>query len=84
MLLTGTFLHPMDEDPNDPIAAFSEYSADEHWVVSHLVQLAGMTLIVAALLVVSLGMEKRGVGAAARLGAVAMFWVIQRVIAFWS
>ena len=53
LLLTGTMLHPMDADPNDAPAAFAEYAADHGWVASHLTQLAGVTLIVAALLVIA-------------------------------
>ena len=49
-LFGGTFLHPMESDPNDVIAAFSEYAADHLWVTSHLMQLTGFVLIVTALL----------------------------------
>jgi hypothetical protein len=41
---------PMGADPNQPIAAFTEYAADHLWVASHLTQLAGVAMIVAALL----------------------------------
>ena len=50
LLLVGTSLHPMEADPNDPVAAFTEYAADSLWVASHLTQLLGIVLIVAALL----------------------------------
>jgi hypothetical protein len=50
LLLVGTLLHPMGADPNDPAAAFAEYAGDRFWIASHLVQLAGMAAIVAALL----------------------------------
>ena len=53
VLLVGTYLHPMRADPNDPVAAFTEYAADRLWIASHLVQLAGSALIVAALLLLS-------------------------------
>jgi len=53
VLLVGTRLHPMRADPNDPFAAFTEYAADRLWIASHLVQLAGIALIVAALLSLS-------------------------------
>ena len=49
LLLVGTYLHPMGADPNMPLAAFPEYAADQHWVASHLMQLLGVVLIVAAL-----------------------------------
>lgn len=48
-LLIGTFLHPMSADPNAPLAAFTEYAADPHWVASHLLQLFGVVFMVAAL-----------------------------------
>jgi hypothetical protein len=50
VLFVGTYLHPMHADPNEVVAAFTEYAADRLWVASHLTQLAGVTLIVAALL----------------------------------
>ena len=50
LLLIGTYLHPMGADPNDPAAAFAEYAGDRLWVASHLVQLAGVAAMVAALL----------------------------------
>ncbi|HSC84245.1 MAG TPA: hypothetical protein VLC30_11565 [Pseudomonas sp.] len=50
LLFIGTLLHPMEADPNVPAAAFAEYAADHHWVTSHLLQLAGVTAMVLALL----------------------------------
>jgi hypothetical protein len=49
LLAVGTVMHPSSADPNSRIAAFSEYAADHHWVLSHLTQLAGVTLTVGAL-----------------------------------
>jgi hypothetical protein len=49
LLFAGTYLHPMDADPNVPLAAFAEYAANRHWVASHLMQLFGVTLMVGAL-----------------------------------
>ncbi len=49
LLFVRTLLHPMQVDSNDPVAAFSEYAADRHWVASQLTQLAGVALIVVAL-----------------------------------
>jgi hypothetical protein len=40
----------MGADPNETVAAFTEYAADHLWVASHLTQLAGVVLLVAALL----------------------------------
>jgi hypothetical protein len=51
LLLLGTYLHPMPADPNDAVAAFTEYAADRLWVASHLTQLAGVTLMVGGALV---------------------------------
>jgi hypothetical protein len=50
MLFIGTYLHPQQADPNDAVAAFAEYAADQLWVASHLLQLAGFVLIGAAFL----------------------------------
>ena len=74
LLVTGTLLHPMVADPNTPIAAFAEYAADPFWRASHLTQLAGVTLIVAALVSVPrLVIESPGTAASAvaSAGAVA-------------
>jgi uncharacterized membrane protein len=33
-LFIGTLLHPMEADPNIPLAAFTKYAADRNWVAS--------------------------------------------------
>lgn len=53
LLCIGTYLHPMDADPNMPLAAFTEYAASRHWIASHLMQLFGCILIVATLVLLS-------------------------------
>lgn len=53
LLFVGTYLHPISADPNVPVAAFAEYAADRHWVASHLMQLFGVLLIAAALVLLS-------------------------------
>jgi len=53
LLFIGTYLHPMGADPNVPLAAFTEYAADRLWVFSHLTQLLGVVLMVAALVLLS-------------------------------
>ncbi len=53
LLLGGTILHPSGADPNDAIAAFSEYANDQWWIASHLTQLLGVALIVCALIQLS-------------------------------
>ena len=57
LLFAGTYLHPQEADPNDPVAAFTEYAADQLWVASHLMQLMGVTLMVAALLFLAQQLE---------------------------
>jgi hypothetical protein len=69
LLLIGTALHPMDADPGDAVAAFTEYAADPLWVASHLVQLAGIALMVAALLLLSQQLEAGGARVWPRLAA---------------
>lgn len=69
LLFVGTALHPMDADPHDSVAAFTEYAADHLWVASHLTQLAGVALMVAALLVLTKQLEAERGGGWARLGA---------------
>jgi hypothetical protein len=53
LLFIGTALHPMNADPSDAVAAFTEYAADQWWVASHLTQLAGIALMDAALLIMA-------------------------------
>ncbi len=53
LLFGGTIVHPSGADPNDAIAAFSEYAADQLWIASHLTQLLGVALIVCALIQLS-------------------------------
>jgi hypothetical protein len=50
LLIVGTSMHPVPNDPNDATAPFVEYAADRLWILSHLLQLAGVILMVAALL----------------------------------
>src|SRR5712691_2845685 len=69
LLFAGTYLHPMRADPNVPLAAFTEYAADHNWVASHLMQLCGVALMVAALVLLSRRMAG-GPAAAAALGTV--------------
>jgi hypothetical protein len=40
----------MEADPNEPIAAFTEYAAAHHWIASHLTQLFGLLLMSTALI----------------------------------
>jgi hypothetical protein len=53
LLFGGTILHPSGADPNDAVAAFSEYADAQSWIASHLTQLLGVALIVCALIQLS-------------------------------
>jgi hypothetical protein len=48
-LFIGTWMHPMNADPNVPLAAFTEYAGSTGWVTGHLMQLFGVMLMTAAL-----------------------------------
>lgn len=50
LLLFGTMLHPMQADPSDAVAAFTEYAADANWVASHLCQFFGIALMFVGLI----------------------------------
>src|SRR5215813_8308596 len=69
LLFVGTYLHPIGADPNEPVAAFTEYAADRLWVASHLTQLAGVALIVAALLFLTQQLEAGSGASWARIAA---------------
>ncbi len=53
LLFIGTFVHPSEADPNEALAAFTEYADDRLWVASHLTQLIGVVLIVGSLIYLS-------------------------------
>lgn len=69
-LLAGTYLHPMNADPAVPLAAFTEYAADHKWVATHLMQLSGIALMVAALALLSRRLAGGPADAEATLGTV--------------
>jgi hypothetical protein len=69
LLFIGTWLHPMQADPNDALAAFTEYAADSHWILSHLTQLVGIALMATALVFLSRLMTGGPAGAIAFVGA---------------
>lgn len=71
LLFIGTYLHPMRADPNDVVAAFSEYAADPLWVPSHLTQLAGVILVVTALLLLAQQLKSGRATGWARIGVAA-------------
>ena len=49
----GTSMHPMQADPGDAVAAFTEYAADQHWIIGHLVQFTGIALVLGFMLILS-------------------------------
>jgi hypothetical protein len=69
LLFVGTSLHPLEANPNEAMAAFAEYAADHLWVTSHLMQLAGVALMEAALLCLALQLEAASGTGWARLAA---------------
>jgi hypothetical protein len=69
LLFVGTWLHPMQADPNVPLAAFTEYAADRHWIASHLMQLSGVALMATALVLLSRMMAGGTADTAAFLGS---------------
>jgi hypothetical protein len=68
-LFVGTYLHPMAADPNVPSAAFSEYARSEYWVAIHMMQLLGVVLITASLVLLSRTMADGPAAEWATLGA---------------
>lgn len=85
LLFMGTFLHPSSANPNDAIAAFTEYAADRLWVFSHLMQLLGCLSIAGSLVLFSQTLIAGAAAAWARLGmagaiaSMAMFSALQAV-----
>ncbi len=85
LLFGGTILHPSGADPNDAVAAFSEYADDQWWIASHLTQLLGLALIVCALIQLSRLLASgsaRGfawIGAAGSIASLAVAAALQAV-----
>jgi hypothetical protein len=85
LLFVGTYLHPMSADPNVPLAAFTEYASSGHWVAIHLMQLFGVVLIAASLVLLSRRMadgpaaEWATLGAAGVIASVAIAAALQAV-----
>ncbi len=63
----------MGADPNMPLAAFAEYAADRHLVASHLLQLLGIAMMVAALVLLS---RRMGDGPAAEWATLGMMGAV--------
>ena len=85
LLFGGTILHPLGADPNDAVAAFSEYADDQWWIASHLTQLLGVAPIVCALIQLSRLLASgsaRGlawIGAAGSIASLAIAAALQAV-----
>src|SRR3954451_3492227 len=85
LLIVGTALHPMQADPAVAAAAFAEYAADQHWVVSHLIQLAGVWAMIASLLLLARNLEAgpaaplAGLGRAVGIAGIAAAAALQAV-----
>src|SRR5258708_35710765 len=75
----------MSADPNVPLAAFTEYASSGHWVAIHLMQLFGVVLIAASLVLLSRRMadgpaaEWATLGAAGAIASVAIAAALQAV-----
>jgi hypothetical protein len=53
LLGIGTSMHPMEADPKNATAAFTEYAADQNWIIGHLLQFAGAALLLGFMLILS-------------------------------
>jgi hypothetical protein len=53
LLGIGTSMYPMQTDPNDAAAVFTEYAAHNDWIVAHLLQFAGLSLLIAFMLLLA-------------------------------
>ena len=68
VLFVSTLMHPLEADPNDAVAAFTEYAADRFWVGTHLGQFLGVAIIVTALVMLSRSLEEGKAAAWSRIG----------------
>src|SRR5689334_3275503 len=85
LLFVGTWMHPMDADPNVPVAAFTEYAGAHYWVAGHLTQFFGVLLMSAALVLLSRrlsdgqGAEWAALASAGVMASVAVAGALQAV-----
>lgn len=86
LLGVGTSMHPSQADPNNAVAAFTEYAAATNWVTGHLLQFAGAALLLGFMLVLSRqlragsGMRQLATGGAiASLAVAAMLQAVDGV-----
>lgn len=68
VLMAATMLHPLGADPGDPVAAFTEYAADELWVGSHLSQFLGVFLLFVGLVALNDSLKGETFAWVAKLG----------------
>ena len=68
VLFVSTLMHPLEADPNNAVAAFTEYAADRLWVGTHLGQFLGVAIIVTALVLLSRSLEEGKAAAWSRIG----------------
>ncbi|NJM28357.1 MAG: hypothetical protein HC856_09365 [Pseudanabaena sp. RU_4_16] len=76
LMFVSTLLHPSQSDPNIPLNAFAEYSANSIWVWSHLGQFAGVVGLGMSLVAFAATFEPGRAAAWARLGLVGTVAVI--------
>ena len=69
LLVVGSYLHPVPEDPNDAVVAFAQYAADRLWVTSHLLLLAGIILVLTTLIVLATEQAAAYAGVYYRVGS---------------
>jgi hypothetical protein len=58
LLFVGTWIHPMNADPNIPLDAFTEYAGAHNWIAGHLIQFLGVLLMTAALILLLRRMDE--------------------------
>ena len=79
LLVAGTYLHPVPDDPNDALVSFKLYAADRFWLISHFSQLSGIALMIGALVILARQLETKTTGgwpSIAQAGAVASLAVV--------
>jgi len=85
LLVVGTLLHPGMQDPNNAPAAFAEYAAFAPWVAVHLMQLVGVALIMASLVLLARRLtggpadEWATLAAAGAIATIAVYAALQAV-----
>ena len=68
ILMAGTMLHPLGADPGDPVAAFTEYAANDLWIGSHLSQFLGVAMMFVGLVALNDSLKGEPFACLAKLG----------------